>query len=144
VDSAGAVGTSASLALDAGGRPHIAYHDATERDLKHAWWEPEPAVAAALRPDEAGLLAVRPNPFRAGESVLVSLALPRAAAADLRIYDVQGRLVRTLIARELGAGSHVASWDGTRESGGPAPAGVYFVRLRAGEAESRRKVVMIR
>jgi flagellar hook assembly protein FlgD len=87
---------------------------------------------------------VRPNPFRAGESVLVSLALPRAAAADLRIYDVQGRLVRTLIARELGAGSHVASWDGTRESGGPAPAGVYFVRLRAGEAESRRKVVMIR
>lgn len=142
VDSAGAVGQWAALALDASGQPHIAYYDATERDLKHAWIAPP--VAADLGPADTGLLAVRPNPVRTGAGVLITLSLPRTGAADLRVHDVQGRLVRTLIAGGLGAGSHAVRWDGRHESGRDAPAGVYFVRLRAGDAESRAKVVMIR
>lgn len=61
--------------------------------------------------------------------------------ARLTVYDVQGRRVA---AQELALDAGEAIWDGRDAAGAPAPAGVYFVRLRAAEASAQRKVLLLR
>ncbi len=78
-----------------------------------------------------------PNPFRAGTRVRFDLA--RDETVTLDIFDVQGRLVsQPLDAKRLEAGSHVV--DITRL---PRGASVYFYRLRAGDYEKTRRMVLI-
>jgi hypothetical protein len=79
------------------------------------------------------------NPFRERAAFLVDLARP--AAADLRIYDVSGRLVAAPFAGRLTAGRSELVWEGRDASGGRAPKGIYFYRLHLGERIVRGKLV---
>ncbi len=83
-----------------------------------------------------------PNPFNPATTIVYELGSP--ATVDLDVYDVSGRLVRTLVAAEaVGAGRHEVRWDGRDESGKAAPAGVYFYRLDAdGYSETRRMALV--
>ena len=92
-------------------------------------------------PREFALEAVAPNPT-AGEARLV-FAMPRPAAVRLTVHDVQGREVARLVDGERPAGRHPVAWDG-RVRGGPARAGLYFVRLLTPEREFVRRLVMVR
>ena len=60
---------------------------------------------------------------------------------ELEIFDVQGRSVQR-IAVDLDAGE--VAWDGRDAASVAAPAGVYFLRLQAGESSAQRKVVLLR
>ncbi len=77
-----------------------------------------------LRPQ---LLANRPNPF-GGETTL-SFVMPASGRAELSVYDLSGRRVRTLVTGEVGSGNNQVTWDGTDAAGRPLSAGVYFYRL---------------
>ncbi len=69
------------------------------------------------------------------------LSLPSAGKTPLRVHDVAGRVVRTLLEAETPAGAHLYSWDGTDAVGRSAPSGVYFVRVTAlGETRDLRVV----
>jgi len=83
-----------------------------------------------------------PNPFRTVTTI--RFGLPRPARADLRLYDLGGRLMRTLVHERLLEGRHTVHWDGRDESGQPVSAGVYFLRLEAGEFNATRKMIRIR
>ncbi|MEZ5064884.1 MAG: SMP-30/gluconolactonase/LRE family protein [bacterium] len=73
-------------------------------------------------------LRVSPNPF-AGRSSL-SYELPRRGTVSVAVYDVRGRVVRTLVSdREQSAGRHQVTWDGLGDGGARVPDGVYFVRV---------------
>ncbi|MCA9751673.1 MAG: SMP-30/gluconolactonase/LRE family protein [Gemmatimonadetes bacterium] len=73
-------------------------------------------------------LRVSPNPF-AGRSSL-SYELPRRGTVSVGVYDVRGRMVRTLVSdREQSAGRHQVTWDGLGDGGAQVPGGVYFVRV---------------
>jgi flagellar hook assembly protein FlgD len=63
---------------------------------------------------------------------------------NLRIHDVGGRLVRTLVEGELAAGEHAAFWDGQTHRGQPAGSGVYIVTLRAGGREATQKIQLMK
>ena len=63
---------------------------------------------------------------------------------DLRIYDVTGRLVRTLVARELTHGPHSEVWQGRDDAGRPVPSGAYYVRLVTGEGVDNRKIMLLK
>jgi len=82
-----------------------------------------------------------PNPFH-GRTTF-HFTLPRAAVACLRVYDVAGREVATLIEGPLPAGPHDATWTGAGAAG-PLPSGLYFCRLgvRGGGALVRRAVLL--
>jgi hypothetical protein len=70
-----------------------------------------------------------PNPAP-GEAEL-TFALPQAGPASLRIYDGQGRMIRTLVSGDRPAGRQSVHWDGRDDGGRAAESGVYFARLNA-------------
>jgi hypothetical protein len=69
------------------------------------------------------------NPLRSG-SAAVEFGLAAADRVEVRLYDVAGRLVRTLADRLYPAGEHHLVWDGADDTGRPAARGVYFARVR--------------
>ena len=64
---------------------------------------------------------------------------------QVKIYDVAGRLVRTLADREFKAGEHALEWDGFDRSGGRAPRGVYFAEFKAAKRglEDMKKITVL-
>lgn len=79
-------------------------------------------------PPEKPELWNHPNPFN--PSTTVSIQLPSAGRATIKIYDVTGREVLTLLDDYCGPGLHSFSWDGTKTNGNMVPSGVYFCRLQ--------------
>ncbi len=65
--------------------------------------------------------------------------------SSVRVYDVKGRLVRTVLTdKVLHPGEHTAGWDGTDEAGMKVAAGVYYCRLQIGERSLTRRVILLR
>jgi len=93
------------------------------------------------RGDPSDALQVIPEP--GGTS---SIAFGTAQASDVRldVFDIRGRLVRTVEQASLPAGSHILRWNGRDASGRQAAAGVYLFRLRAGEQVRTVKSILIR
>lgn len=83
-----------------------------------------------------------PNPFRTGTTL--SFRLPRRQRVDVRVYDVNGRSVRTLMAEVIASGAHTVSWDGRDDRGNEVGSGVYFVRFDAGDHTIVRRSVRLR
>jgi len=80
-----------------------------------------------------------------GPTPTLEWSAPAGTRAWLRLYDVRGRLVRTLVAGEtaIDPGPRRVTWDGRDRNGRPAPAGVHFALL-TGEGGSRRRVSVVR
>ncbi|HEU4363932.1 MAG TPA: FlgD immunoglobulin-like domain containing protein, partial [Candidatus Krumholzibacteria bacterium] len=84
-----------------------------------------------------------PNPFNPGTTIRYTL--PEAAVTSLRVYDVTGRLVRTLFAGErVPAGTFEVEWNGRDERGADVASGVYFFRIDAGTRSFTRKAVLLK
>lgn len=73
-----------------------------------------------------GMMPAQPNPFRASTEVRYSVKT--GGPVNLAVYDVAGRLVRTLYTGTRGPGSYVAVWDGRGDDGSRSGAGIYFLR----------------
>ncbi|MEO0078298.1 MAG: FlgD immunoglobulin-like domain containing protein, partial [candidate division WOR-3 bacterium] len=87
-------------------------------------------------------ISVWPNPGRPG--IRLDYSLPEPAHVRLRIYDAAGKLVRDLLDAPARAGRHTVRWDGNNGSGQEVAAGIYFVKLEAGDAVLARKLVLQR
>lgn len=83
-----------------------------------------------------------PNPFNPRTDIRFSL--PQESDTSLKIFSLDGRLVRTLLAGSLSAGDHTATWDGRDDSGMDTPSGVYFYRIEAGSHVEMKKMVLTR
>jgi hypothetical protein len=83
-----------------------------------------------------------PNPFREFTEFNYSLTLP--ARVRVVIYDITGRLVRTLIDEIRQAGSYHMTWDGTDDAMRRCAAGAYYVKLEAGKHTRARKLIFLR
>jgi len=100
------------------------------------------SVGPPLVPAKFQLLAVRPNPSRAG--LQVKFQLPRAEAVDAEIYDVAGRRTRNLLTRQvLKSGEHALTWDGRDDDGARSPSGLYLVRVGAGDEGRVGRIVLL-
>jgi len=83
-----------------------------------------------------------PNPFNPTTVMPFDVAL--AGHTRLVVYDVSGRLMRTLVDEVRPAGRYQQAWDGRADSGELAASGVYFVRLQVGDAVISRRIVLLR
>jgi hypothetical protein len=83
-----------------------------------------------------------PNPFNPATDIKFSL--PRSANVSLRVYDVSGRLVRTLLSGELTAGIHSERWEGRNEAGLSVASGIYYARLLVDGESSIKPMALVR
>jgi hypothetical protein len=94
-----------------------------------------PPLALALR-------GPFPNPFN--PSTRFELVLPETGAVTVRVYDVGGRRVRSLIDHRLTGGRHMLRWDGRDGRGRPVSSGVYWVKLESPAGTRTVRAVLIR
>ena len=87
------------------------------------------------------LRPAQPNPFSGATQI--AFDLPQAGDVRLGVYDMNGRLVRTLAAGTRSAGAHRATWDGRDDAGRDVPGGVYFYRLDVNGERLADKVMML-
>lgn len=83
-----------------------------------------------------------PNPAKGPTTI--SFNVPEPTRATLRVYDIAGRVVSTLVDDHVSAGRHNLSWNGTDKFGQEVPSGVYIYRLSAGKHNMARKMVLVR
>lgn len=128
--------------IDAGGNTKAAYVDS----VMH-WFgvfpsgvaqEPGPAPAVLRTEFQVG----RPNPSQGATTFNYQLA--KDAQVSLKIYNLAGQLVRTLVEGAMPAGVHETVWDGKADGGKRASAGVYLVRFEAGSYTATKKAVVVR
>ena len=83
-----------------------------------------------------------PNPFN--PVTKVNFVLEREGHANVRVYDVQGRLVKELVDGLRAAGPGSVVWDGTDLNGKRASSGVYFVQVLSGGQKAGHKMVLLK
>jgi len=106
-------------------------------------YDPDATTAVPAETLAEGVrLLTAPNPFRRGSSVAFSL--PLADDVKLAIFDLSGRLVRSLHRGRLTAGPHRFEWDGRDSHGRDTAGGLYFVRLDADRIHLDAKLVKLR
>ena len=94
-------------------------------------------------PPAARIVGAFPNPFNPVTRLVYEL--PGRAVVDLRIYDVRGRLVRSLVVGdEQGPGRQSVVWRGRDDSGRVVATGVYLYRLQAGVFSDTKRVVLVK
>jgi len=108
------------------------------------------AEVGQVRPIALQLRRVFPNPLRPGRSggSQIIFALPGRTGATvdvrLRVIDLQGRVVRTLLDGPQSPGVHTAQWDGGDDAGAPLPVGLYLLNLTAGGVTDSERLLLIR
>jgi hypothetical protein len=84
-----------------------------------------------------------PNPFNPRTNIRFDL--PHGQRVSLGVFDLAGRMVRTLVAGEiLATGSHAREWNGRDDTGKSVAAGVYFYRLDLGQSSETRSMVLLK
>lgn len=97
---------------------------------------------SSATPAVTALGTIHPNPFN--PTTRIAFDLSAAGRVEIAIYDVSGRLVATLVDRELPAGRHETVWNGRAADGRPAASGIYLCTLRAAGATETKKLVLLR
>jgi hypothetical protein len=99
-------------------------------------------VDVSVPTGELVLGPVVPNPFN--PAAMISFVLPGPGHTALAIYDVEGRLVRTLVDGPLPEGRNEIRWDGTDDRGDRVSSGVYFCRLTFGKRSLTQKMIVLK
>jgi|GEM_PF-1190882 hypothetical protein len=99
---------------------------------------------SASLPKSFSLAQNAPNPFNPATTISYSIPEGISAAVSLRVYDIRGKLVRTLVNEVRDTGTYTVFWDGNNESGAKVSSGVYFYRMKAGSFVQTRKMVLLK
>ena len=96
----------------------------------------------AVTPADFALLQNYPNPFNPRTTIPFAVHSP--VHTTLRIYNVRGQLVKTLVDEEMETGRHSMLWDGRDDKGKQLASGIYFFKLTAGLYHQVQKMVLLR
>jgi len=93
-------------------------------------------------PESFALKQNYPNPFN--PTTTIAFALPQEGNVSIKIYDISGSLVRTLVKDNRPAGEYNVAWNGQNDNGVQVSSGVYIYRLEAGSFTQTRRMVMLK
>jgi len=105
------------------------------------------SLGGALRLDfRPGLVAMTDNLFRPlkGDTSKISATIFFPGTVTIKIYDLNGGLVRNLYNGPAGTGATVYTWDGRTDSGQVAASGLYLVRIKGPKTDVKEKIVLIK
>lgn len=94
-----------------------------------------PALVAELRQNS-------PNPFN--PSTTIGFVVPESDRVTIEVFGPSGLKVRTLVSRTYAPGEWSTTWDGADEQGNPVASGVYYYRMRIGNATQAKKMVLLK
>jgi predicted CXXCH cytochrome family protein len=106
------------------------------------WYPTDVKLANTEIPTEFALKQNFPNPFN--PTTTINFSVPAKQVVKLDVYDIVGRLVKTVVDKELGAGNYSVMWDGKDRSGEAVASGVYLYRLQAGSYSVMKKMIMLK
>lgn len=81
-----------------------------------------------------------PNPFN--PETTISYTLPVSGIASVKVYNMKGQVVRTLVNAEQTAGAHSVVWNGTDDNGKAVSSGIYFYRLNSSNQVVTKKMLL--
>ena len=119
-------------------------NDPAVQDIWVSEWIPE-AIEDENRKSKiqnTRLLKIEPNPFVSNTVIRVSLT--GSADVSLKIYDISGRMVRTLMQGRKDNGRYEILWDGRNEEREQVSSGVYFARMESGNFRATEKMISLR
>jgi hypothetical protein len=112
------------------------------RTWGNLWNSGSADVGSALRPSAYRAYQSYPNPFNPVCTIRYDIA--HAGRASLKVFDVNGSVVRTLVDSWREPGVYREVWDGRRDDGTALTSGVYFYRLEAGKFVATKKMVLLK
>jgi len=93
-------------------------------------------------PTATTLMQNFPNPFNPSTAITFDMA--QAGHVTIQVYNVSGRLIRTLVDERRDAGRHHVEWNGMDTNGSSVPSGIYFYRMKASGYEATKKMILVR
>lgn len=97
---------------------------------------------SVILPNTYHLAQNYPNPFN--PSTTIEYSLPRKGTVVIEVFNIRGQTVRTLVDRDMPAGSHTVVWDGKNQAKQSVATGVYFYRMRIGERVLTKKMLLLK
>ncbi|MEJ2545749.1 MAG: YCF48-related protein, partial [Calditrichaceae bacterium] len=95
-----------------------------------------------LQPKEISLSQNFPNPFNS--TTCIKYSLPKQGFVSLKIYNIQGQLVRTLLNRKKAAGNYSAIWDGRSDRGKVVSSGMYIYQIQCNGQTKTHKLLLLK
>ncbi len=99
-------------------------------------------ITPAETPKSTKLAQNFPNPFN--PSTTIKFDLKEKGFVTLKVYNVAGQLVRTLVNGEMDATTHSITWNGTNDRGSAVASGIYFYKMETKDFSQTKKMVMLR
>ena len=93
-------------------------------------------------PSEFELSQNYPNPFN--PSTTINYALPSASYVTIKVYNILGQEIKTLVSQEMMAGKHNIVWNGVNDYGQKVASGVYLYRISAGNFIQSKKMLLLK
>jgi|GEM_PF-3362337 len=122
--------------------------DSLLADTLNKWFSHQSWTVIGIQPISSGvpekftLGQNYPNPFN--PSTKFNFTVPKSASVTIKIYDIIGREVYTLVNQKLNAGTYVVDWNSINNLGDYVSSGVYFYKLTAGDYIETKKMILLR
>ena len=100
------------------------------------------AMSDVFIPLNFSLYFAYPNPFNPVTTLRYDL--PEDALVNITIYDMMGRVVKTLVNDQQMAGYRSTQWNAANDAGSPVSAGIYLYMIQAGDFRQTRKMVLLK
>jgi hypothetical protein len=141
--AAGAKRTNGTLAQST----PIGIGSSSGKTIYAGFWSRPWVLASILELEDDPTLANRiyqnfPNPFT--HATTIAYSVRTESMVEIKVFNVNGQEVRTLVSGRAQPGRHLTSWDGRTEAGGDASPGVYFCRMTVDDYRASRKMLFIR
>ncbi len=129
------------------------YPPDTDKIRGNITWYPalssDPVINLAISKNEGTITSVRlfqnyPNPLKSGNTTNIKFSLPRAEKVSIKVYDVSGRRIKTLVDGVRQPGHHYVTWNGHNEKGVAVAPGIYFYQMKFANEVYSKKIVLIR
>jgi hypothetical protein len=118
------------------------FYKLRQMDLDGSWWWSHSVSASSVLPKHYALSQNYPNPFNTNTQIRYQI--PRDEHVSLKIFNLLGQEVRTLVDADQEASWHMVNWDGRDDRDQEVATGLYFCRLEAGDVCKTTKMMLIK
>lgn len=83
-----------------------------------------------------------PNPFN--PFTIISFSIPEDTKVNLKVYNIKGQVVKTLLKEQIESGEHRITWNGKDDNKKPVASGIYFYKISAGKETKVKKMLLLK